>query len=288
MRGRIEPAGITHKNLERGDQTRPIGRGIGTFVDIGGVAMGRAVLEPGWRWSEDVKPMVGTRMCEVHHLQLILAGQFGVQMEGGEEQQFGPNDVLDIPPGHDTWVIGDEPVVLVDLSGNSGDFALPVSQARTVLTMLMTDIVGSTRTAAEIGDAAWKQRLGAHNRIVRQQLERHQGREIDTTGDGFLATFAAPSRAIACACAVRDAVHQIGIDVRVGLHTGECELMGDDVGGVAVHTGARVATLAGPGEVLVSSTVKDLVAGSRIGFDDRGTHELRGVPGDWRLYAVSV
>jgi class 3 adenylate cyclase len=123
---------------------------------------------------------------------------------------------------------------------------------------------------------------------VRRQLSRFDGREVKTTGDGFLATFAAPSRAVACACAVRDAVHQVGLDVRVGLHTGECEIFGEDVGGVAVHTGARVAALAGPGEVLVSSTVKDLVAGSRIEFADRGIHELKGVPGDWRLYAVSV
>jgi len=159
---------------------------------------------------------------------------------------------------------------------------------RVLATVMFTDIVGSTVRAAELGDTRWRDVLASHDAAVRRQLNRFDGREVKTTGDGFLATFSAPSRAIACACAVRDAVHQVGMDVRIGLHTGECELMGDDVGGVAVHTGARVAALAGPGDVLVSSTVKDLVAGSRIEFADRGSHELKGVPGDWRLYAVSV
>jgi pimeloyl-ACP methyl ester carboxylesterase len=158
---------------------------------------------------------------------------------------------------------------------------------RVLATVMFTDIVGSTVRAAELGDHRWRDLLATHDAAVRRQLRRFEGREVKTTGDGFLATFSAPSRAIACACAVRDAVRQVGIDVRVGLHTGECEIMGDDVGGVAVHTGARVAALAGSGEVLVSSTVKDLVAGSRIEFIDRGPHELKGVPGEWRLFAVT-
>jgi class 3 adenylate cyclase len=157
---------------------------------------------------------------------------------------------------------------------------------RVLATVMFTDIVGSTVRAAELGDHRWRDLLATHDAAVRRELKRFDGREIKTTGDGFLATFTAPSRAITCACAVRDAVRQFGIDMRVGLHTGECELMGDDVGGVAVHTGARVAALAEAGEVLVSSTVKDLVAGSRTGFVDRGTHALKGVPGEWRLFAV--
>ena len=159
---------------------------------------------------------------------------------------------------------------------------------RVLATVMFTDIVGSTARAAELGDQRWRDLLATHDSAVRRQLRLFEGREVKTTGDGFFATFAAPSRAIACACAVRDAVRRVGIDVRVGLHTGECELMGDDVGGMAVHTGARVAALAGAGEVLVSSTVKDLVAGSRIEFVDRGTHELKGVPGEWRLFAVTT
>jgi class 3 adenylate cyclase len=159
---------------------------------------------------------------------------------------------------------------------------------RVLATVMFTDIVGSTVRAAEMGDQRWRDLLATHDAAVRRELRRYEGREVKTTGDGFLATFSAPSRAITCACAVRSAVRQFGVDVRIGLHTGECELMGDDVGGVAVHTGARVATLAEPGEILVSSTVKDLVAGSRIDFAERGTHQLKGVPGEWRLFAVTA
>ena len=152
--------------------------------------------------------------------------------------------------------------------------------------MLFTDIVGSTRLAAELGDQRWRDLLASHYALVRRELHAFRGREVKTVGDGFLATFDGPARAIRCACAIRDAVRPLGIEIRAGLHTGECELMGDDVGGIAVHIGARVAAGAAPGEVLVSSTVKDLVAGSGLRFADRGAHTLHGVPGEWRLCAV--
>jgi pimeloyl-ACP methyl ester carboxylesterase len=157
---------------------------------------------------------------------------------------------------------------------------------RILATVLFTDIVGSTERAASLGDRRWRELVGEHDSLVRRQLERFQGREVDTAGDGFLATFDGPARAIRCADSVRTAVRGLGLEIRAGLHTGECEIAGDSVRGIAVHTGARVAALAGGGEVLVSSTVKDLVAGSGIEFDDRGTRELKGVPGEWRLYAV--
>jgi class 3 adenylate cyclase len=157
---------------------------------------------------------------------------------------------------------------------------------RILATVLFTDIVGSSQRAAELGDRAWRELLGGHHAAVRRQLERFQGREVDTAGDGFLATFDGPARAVRCGDAIREAVGELGLELRAGLHTGEVELADGKVTGIAVHTGARVAALAAPGEVLVSSTVKDLVAGSGIEFEDRGTHELKGVPGDWRLYAV--
>lgn len=153
-------------------------------------------------------------------------------------------------------------------------------------TVLFTDIVGSTATAAELGDRRWRELLARHHDVVRGQLARFRGREVDTAGDGFFATFDGPARAIRCACAVGEAVSEIGLEVRAGLHTGECELLDDKVAGIAVSIGARVAARAAPGEVLVSSTVKDLVAGSGIQFVDRGVAELKGVPGEWRLYAV--
>jgi class 3 adenylate cyclase/pimeloyl-ACP methyl ester carboxylesterase len=156
---------------------------------------------------------------------------------------------------------------------------------RVLATLLFTDIVGSTARAAELGDRAWRALLEKHHAEIRRQLTRFRGKEIDTA-DGFFATFDGPARAIRCACAVRDALAELGLEVRAGLHAGECELLDDKVGGIAVHIGARVSAQAGPGEVLVSRTVKDLVAGSGIEFEDRGEKELKGVPGDWRLYAV--
>jgi class 3 adenylate cyclase/pimeloyl-ACP methyl ester carboxylesterase len=167
------------------------------------------------------------------------------------------------------FVTGERPEVEVD---------------RILTTLLFTDIVGSTKRAASMGDQAWRSLLDAHDRTVRDHLRRFRGKEINTTGDGFLASFDGPARAIRCALAMAEATRGLGLDLHLGLHTGECEVRGDDLGGLAVHIAARVASLAGPGEVLLSSTVKDLVAGSRIDFVDRGEHQLKGVPGIWRLY----
>ena len=152
--------------------------------------------------------------------------------------------------------------------------------------MLFTDIVGSTAKAAELGDRAWSALVERHHALVRAQLDRYRGRELDTAGDGFFATFDGPIRAIRCAVAVRAAVRDLGLQIRAGLHTGECELIGEKPGGIAVNIGARVAEKAQSGEVLVSQTVKDLVAGAGIAFEDRGVASLKGVPGEWRLYAV--
>jgi len=157
---------------------------------------------------------------------------------------------------------------------------------RVLATVLFTDIVGSTERASTLGDRGWKDLLERHHSAVRRELERFRGQEVDTTGDGFLATFDGPARAVRCAQAIVESMQPIGVEVRAGVHTGEVELMGDRVGGIAVHIGARVAGTAGPSEVLVSGTVKDLVAGSGIEFEDRGSHSLKGVPGEWRLFVA--
>jgi class 3 adenylate cyclase len=169
------------------------------------------------------------------------------------------------------------------LTGHQPD----VADDRVLATVLFTDIVDSTRRAAEMGDRDWHALLDAHDAVVRSQLVRFRGREVNTSGDGFLAMFDGPQRAIRCAMAIRDAVQALGIQVRAGLHTGECEVRGDDIGGIGVHIGARVSALAGPNEVLVSSTLRDLVIGSGLEFEDRGVHELKGVPGEWHLFAVA-
>ena len=157
---------------------------------------------------------------------------------------------------------------------------------RVLATVLFTDIVGSTERAAVLGDRAWHELLDRHHELVRRQLVRFRGKEVNTAGDGFFANFDGPARAIRCAQAIVEGVHALGLEVRAGLHTGECELLDGKVAGIAVHTGARVASHAAPGEVLVSSTVRDLVAGSGLTFQDRGSHELKGLPGEWRLFAV--
>jgi len=161
-----------------------------------------------------------------------------------------------------------------------------VEADRVLATVLFTDIVGSSEKAASLGDRAWRELLERHHAVVRHELARFRGVEVDTAGDGFFASFDGPARAIGCACAIVEAVPELGLEVRAGVHTGECELANGKVAGIAVHTGARVASLAQPDEVLVSSTVKDLVAGSEIVFEDRGAHELKGIPGEWNLYAV--
>jgi class 3 adenylate cyclase len=194
-------------------------------------------------------------------------------------------------PGDDhlPWV-GD----VAGLVGEVKSFVVSAAEApdegpadRVLATVLFTDIVDSTTKAAALGDRSWRELLQAHHERVRRQLVRYRGRELDTAGDGFLASFDGPARAIRCACAIVDSVQQLGLDLRVGLHTGECEVLDGKVGGIAVHIGSRIAAEAAPGEVLVSSTVKDLVAGSGIEFRERGTAQLRGVPGEWRIFAVS-
>ncbi len=169
------------------------------------------------------------------------------------------------------------------LTGQQAD----VADDRVLATVLFTDIVDSTRRASEMGDRDWHALLDAHDAVVRSQLARFRGREVNTSGDGFLAMFDGPQRAIRCAMAIRDVVQSLGIQVRVGLHTGECEVRGDDIGGIAVHIGARVSALAGPNDVLVSSTLRDLVIGSGLKFEERGAHGLKGVPGEWRIFAVA-
>ena len=186
---------------------------------------------------------------------------------------------------HLAWV-GDQNAILDEVQQFlTGERYVPEPD-RVLSTVLFTDIVGSTQKAVELGDGRWRALLEEHHRLVRAELTRFRGREIDTAGDGFLASFDAPARAIRCACAVRDAVRPLGVEIRAGLHTGECEVMGEKVGGIAVHIGARVAALADPGEVWVSATVRDLVAGSGLRFQDRNARELKGIPGEWRLFAV--
>ncbi len=196
--------------------------------------------------------------------------------------------LVELPGGDHTVWVGDVDGILDEVQEFLTGVRPGPDVDRVLATVLFTDIVGSTERAAELGDRAWSDLVERHHAAIRRELERFRGREVDTAGDGFLATFDGPARAIRCALAAGEAVRDLGIEIRAGLHTGEVELVGDAVRGLAVHVGARVAGLAGPGEVLVSRTVKDLVSGSGIAFDDRGVHDLKGVPEPWRLFAVQA
>ena len=274
------------KRLNEPDELRRFANGTGALVRVGPFEIGRADLEPGWRWSADIKPHVGTDWCQVNHLHILLDGRFGARMSGGEEASFEAGDVFELPAGHDAWVVGDTPVVLLDVSGNVSDFALPTSRERILTTMLMTDIVDSTPNAERAGDAVWKQQLAGHNRAVRAQLERFRGNEVDTTGDGFLATFSSPVAAVRAAAAIADVCAALGLPVRAGVHTGEIEMSPDQVVGVAVHATARIMALGGASEVVVSAATRGLAEGSGLRFEALGSHQLRGIEAPLELYRL--
>jgi class 3 adenylate cyclase len=278
---------LQKRNLSNPSEVRPIGRGQLEFVDLGDVGVGRSTYPPGWRWSEDVKPIVGTDDCEVHHVGVVISGHLHTEMADGSSMDVVPGDVFEIPPHHDAWVVGDEPWVTIDLSGRR-NFAKPRDSMadRVLATVMFTDIVGSTQLAAQLGDHQWREQLAEYHALVRRSLERHRGREIQTTGDGVLATFDGPARGVQCALELAVATRELGLEQRAGLHTGEIELHGDDVRGVAVHLAARVAAAAGAGEVLVSSTTNALLLGSGLTPVSRGSHQLKGIEQPVELFAM--
>jgi class 3 adenylate cyclase len=200
-----------------------------------------------------------------------IPGARYVELPGTDHIPFVGENAAEVADAIEEFLTGSKAAVAVD---------------RVLATVLFTDIVGSTQKAAALGDRRWRQLLDNHHATIRRNLAHFRGHEVKTTGDGFLATFDGPARGVRCACAIADEIRPLGIEIRAGLHTGECEMMGDDVGGIAVHIGARVAALADASEVLVSSTVKDLVAGSGLRFGDRGSQSLKGVPGEWHIFAV--
>lgn len=256
------------------------------LVDLEDLTVARTVHEPGWRWSTHIKPDVGGEWCQVRHVGVVLTGQLGLSLPDGTTLELGPDDAYDIPPGHDGYVIGHEPLVVIEWAGVRAFLGfLGGTHNRLLATLMFTDLVASSATARKLGDAAWRAKLSAHFEGVRAALERHRGTEVKTTGDGVLATFSAPAQALACASEIRRAAHRDGLDLRVGVHVGEVELVGRDVRGVAVHEAQRIMDLAGDGEVWVSETTRALAMSVRGGFDDRGEHVLAGLPGTWRLYA---
>jgi class 3 adenylate cyclase len=278
------------KSFEEPDDVRTTPNVRFETISLDEATVGHCRFEPGWRWSTEFGPQLGLSSCPIRHLGYTISGSSRVQMDDGALLEIGPNEVFDIPPGHDHWVIGDEPWVTIEwgASGRALSEALEEPTERSLATVLFTDIVDSTARAKQLGDAGWRDLLVAHNVRLREQLNVHRGREVKTTGDGFLAVFDSPTRAVRCAVAMVRSVRAIDIDIRAGVHTGEIETVGDDVRGIAVHVAARLLALAGSDEVVVSQTTADLIEGSGMELEDIGEHELKGLPGMRRLYRLVV
>jgi class 3 adenylate cyclase len=262
--------------------------GATSQVRLAGTVVSHHVLQPGWRWETHAQPEVDTASCELHHRGVVLRGRMGVRTDDGEEAVIGPNQVFDLPPGHLTWVEGDEELVMVDWAGGAGFDVRPGERTRLMATVLFTDMVGSTEQAGKAGDAAWKRRVAMHDDVVRTVLVSYGGREVETAGDSFLIVFDGAERAIRCGLALVEALAAIEVPIRVGIHSGEVALSADHVHGLAVHAAARIVDEAGPGEVLVSGTTRDVAEGSAgLVFEPRGRYSLKGLEREHDLFAAA-
>jgi class 3 adenylate cyclase len=279
---------MQRKSLNMPDEERAIPNGKIQIWEIGDFVLGKTTFEPGWRWSTDVKPIAGTEWCEYHHLGITLQGRMHVVTPDGLEMEIEEGQIYEILPGHDAWTIGDQPVVQYDFAGMR-TYALPRAgrSERILATLVCTDIVDSTATAERVGPGAWRAMLTELNSDSRQQIDKFRGRVAANTGDGLIATFDGAERAVRCASALSEVAIKLGLGLRCGVHTGEVEVLPDNVRGVAVHIVSRVTGLAAAGEVLVSGTTHELVADSDLSFEDRGSQELKGVTGARQVWALT-
>jgi class 3 adenylate cyclase len=280
-------ARLQRKRFATPDEVRVFNRGRVEIFTLDDVDIGRQSLEPGWRWSVDIKPIAGTEFCQYHHVGIALSGHLRVEMADGVMLDLEADCAFEIPPGHDAWVVGDERWVTVDFAGMRSFGRSAASSGDRVLgSILFTDIVDSTATAERLGEAAWSELLRKHNERAQFELDRFGGRLVKVTGDGILALFDSAERAVRCAAAFAQAATSLGISIRAGVHTGEVERVAGDIRGIAVHAAARIMSVAGPGDVMVSGTVRDLLAGSTLEFEDRGMVELKGLSGPRAIFVL--
>src|SRR5215213_3679056 len=257
------------------------------IVRLGDITVGRVVEDPGWSWRTHMQPRVGGDWCETRHVGVVISGRHHTEFADGTSIDLGPNDVFDIGPGHDGQTVGDEPFVYIGWEGLR-TWAAPIGVGeRTLTTLVFTDVVGSTAIASQMGERAWSDVLARHNELVRGAISGHRGREIGTTGDGFLATFDSAARAIRFAVDVRAAGAGLGLRLRAGVHTGEVDLVGSDVRGIAVHEAARIAAAADADVILVSEVTRALASGSGATFGPGASHQLKGIEGARVLYPVA-
>jgi class 3 adenylate cyclase len=286
--GRITVSPVEVRDLSEPEAVLTNPLGASSQVRLAGTVVTRHVLQPGWSWEAHARPLVGTASCELYHRGVVLSGRMGIRTDEGEEVVIGPNQVFDLPPGHVTWVEGEEELVMVDWAGGAGFDTPPGEGARVMATILFTDIVDSTVHARKEGDAAWNHTVAMHEDVVRTVLVRFGGREVETAGDSFLIVFDGAERAIRCGLELVDALAAIRLSIRVGIHSGEVTLSGEHVGGVAVHVAARILAEAGSGEVLLSGTTRDLAeGGAGMAFESRGRYRLKGLEREQELFAAA-
>ncbi len=257
------------------------------MITRAGLTVSHDIQQPGWRWSTHIRPLVKTEWCEVRHIGVLLRGRLHLLLEDGTEFDVEPVSLMDIPAGHDAWVVGDEPVETIAWTGVK-EWLRPLDTMaeRVLATLVFTDLVDSTATAARLGRGPWGELLATHERQGRDTIARFRGRTVKTTGDCLLATFDGAARAVRCAAALRDAAVGLGLEMRIAVHTGEVDLVEDDIRGIAIHEASRMLGLAGSSQILVSATTAGLIRDAGIALEDRGEHELRGIDGRRQLYAV--
>jgi class 3 adenylate cyclase len=279
---------LERKSLDHPETVREFPHGRIDSVALGESVIGRWEFEPGWRWSNDVRPIVGTDSCQNRHVGVCLEGRLHVQLDDGTSMDVGPNDAYEIPPGHDGWVVGDRRFVTYEWTSSRVFARAPDEDDAIVLTLLFTDIVGSTAMLERVGDKAWHDLLVVHNSAMREQIAHHRGREFDTSGDGFLVLFEGAARAVRCGRGMIRAANALGLHIRVGCHTGEVIFVAGYAHGVAVHTTARVVALAGADEIYVSSTTRDLLSSSDFTLEPAGSYELKGLTGAREVFRVGA
>lgn len=276
----------TTRSFDAPNEHRQFELGVLDLITVGALTLGRESLEPGWRWSTHVMPIDGTERCEFRHVGYQVSGRWICEDRDGTQIEIGPGDVYDTPPGHDAWVIGDEVCVCIDFQGMAGWAA---GRAPVLTTILFADIVDSTALIDRIGDAAWRSLQSQFFENVHSVLASQDGLLVNTAGDGILARFQSPAGAVHAASALVTDARRLEFELRAGVHTGDVvEQANGDLTGMAVHVGARVMATAGPGEVFVTSTTRDLTLDAGLEYEDRGSVKLKGVPGLRSLYALST
>ncbi|HUR16952.1 MAG TPA: adenylate/guanylate cyclase domain-containing protein [Candidatus Limnocylindrales bacterium] len=280
-------ARLQRRRFSESSDVRSFPHGKVEVVELDDRAVGRLTYEPGWRWSVDVRPIASTQSCQFHHVGVTVSGRLRVLMQDGVELEIGAGDVFEIPPGHDAWVVGDEPWISIDFEAmRSFGRATGDNSRRVLSTIVITDIVDSTTRAHAVGPARWREIVSQHNEISERIIDAYHGRLVKTTGDGVIGLFDSSERAIRAALQLSDAIAALDIAIRAAVHSGEIEIQANDIRGVAVHTAARMMTVAGPGDVIVSSTVRELLDDSDVALEDFGTHQLKGLPGQRQLFRV--